>query len=68
MSKKTSYSIDGCRAFVHSYSKGFSGKKSAICRIWVSDIGRYATFHNREDAAKILQRARLLGQKIEKFD
>ena len=66
MSKKTSYNIDGCRAFVHSYSN-FAGKRQAICRIWVSDISRYVECHNREDAAKILQRARLLGQKIEKF-
>ena len=66
MSKKTSYSVDNCRAFVHSYSNS-AGKKKALCRVWVSDVNRYLECNTREDAAKVLQRARLLGQKIEKF-
>ena len=66
MSKRTSYNVDGCRAFVHTYTN-FAGKKHAVCRIWISDVGRNVEFNSREDAAKILQRARLLGQKIEKF-
>ena len=66
MSKTTSYNVDGCRVFVHTYSN--RADKKAICRIWISDIERSVEFNSRRDAAKILQRARSLGQKIEKFD
>jgi len=67
MSKQTSYNVDGCRAFVHTWSN-LAGKKHAVCRIWISDVSRSVEFNSRRDAAKILQRARSLGQKIEKFD
>ena len=66
MSKWTSYNVDGCRAFVHTCSS--RADKKAICRIWISDVERSVEFNSRKDAAKILQRARLLGQKIKKFD
>jgi hypothetical protein len=66
MSKQTSYNVDSCRAFVHTYSN--RADKKAVCRIWISDVGRSVEFNSRRDAAKILQRARSLGQKIEKFD
>jgi hypothetical protein len=65
MLSRKMYNVDNCRAFVHTYTNSL-GEKRVLCKVWVSDVERYLDCNNRKDAAKVLRRARSLGQKIEK--